>query len=199
MIAFIEGTIIDHSEDTIILENQGIGFNIVVSKSTLFSAPSPGSRLRLYTHMNVREGAKELFGYVTREELDLFRLLISVSGIGPKVAMGVLGNSSPSDLRFAILSEDISLISKAPGVGKKTAQRLIIELKDKISEVSVGGTNGLVAANPISHLKQEALDALTALGYSATAALKALDEMQLAEDDRPEAVIKQALIKLSMQ
>ena len=138
----------------------------------------------------------QLFGFLTKEELELFKLLITVNGIGPKNALGILGTLEPADLRFAIMAEDAKAISKAPGVGAKSAQRIIIELRDKIDSVETSAlTNSPVAS--LNTMKRDVIDSLENMGYSSSQVLKAMDELEISDDDNIEDVLKQVLVKLS--
>ena len=126
MIGYIKGTIVEKLEDRIILDNQGIGWEILVPVGMLDGGLHIGEELKLYTYLHVREDAMQLFGFFSRNELDIFGMLLNVSGIGPKGAMGILSALSADDLRFAVLAEDAARIARAPGLGKKTAQKLIL-------------------------------------------------------------------------
>ena len=131
MFAYIRGTVAALESDSVILDHQGIGYRIYVPSAVLAEL-SVGEERKLHTYFAVREDAMQLYGFLTADDLELFRLLIGVSGIGPKGALGILGVMSGDELRFAVLSEDAAGLSKAPGIGKKTAQKVIIELKDKL-------------------------------------------------------------------
>lgn len=207
MIAFIKGTIQYIEEDTIVLENNGMGYEIRVPFSVIEQLPAYQCEIKLYTYLYVREDAMNLYGFLNREDLKLFQLLIKVNGIGPKGALGILSTISPDDLRFAILSEDVKTISKAPGIGGKTASKLILELKDKLKledafeskladtekKESSHGAN-LVGQNG----KQEAIQALTALGYSNTEAMKAVGKIQMTEDMQVEDILKLSLKNIGL-
>ena len=181
MIALVEGTVVEKSEGEVILMAGGIGLRLMCSMNTLAAVPPVDHTCRLFTHFSVREDAMDLFGFITREEREMFRHLISVTGVGPKSAMFVLGSLPLADLRLAILTGDVNLLSRAPGVGKKTAQRIALELKDKVTRDALAG--GLAvediafadAEAPAQDALGEAMQALKALGYSpqeAAAALK---------------------------
>ena len=181
MIAMVEGTVVEKSAGEVILMAGGIGFRLMCSMNTLAALPPVDHTCRLYTHFSVREDAMDLFGFMTREEREMFRHLISVTGVGPKSAMFILGSLPLADLRLAILTGDINLLSRAPGIGKKTAQRIALELKDKVthdalaSGVSVEDIAFTDAEAPAQDALGEAMQALKALGYSpqeAAAALK---------------------------
>lgn len=131
MIAFIKGTVDSLSEGKMILESHGIGYELNIPASMFDAGIREGEELKIYTHMSVREDGISLFGFLSREDLEIYRMLIGVSGIGPKAALAVLSTLTADNLRFAVLSEDVQAIAKTPGIGKKTAQKLILELKDK--------------------------------------------------------------------
>ena len=198
MIAFVKGRIDDISEENVVLDVGGIGYNIKISTGTAASLPGIGEEIKLYTYTCVREDMFSLFGFLTRDELEIFKKLITVNGIGPKGGLAILSAMSADDLRFAIISGDAASISKAPGIGKKTAERVILDLKDKISiedtlvqkEIhQYSDSNG----RGDQHAKNEAVEALTALGYSATDALHAVKAVQIADDMDVETVLKLAL------
>ena len=199
MYSYIKVTLEEISEDQIVVENHGIGYNIRISARMLDVLPTRGEEIKIYTYLYVKEDAFSLFGFPSRDELEMFKLLINVSGIGPKGGLAVLSVLSANDLRYAIVAEDVKTISKAPGVGSKTAKRLIIELKDKVDleEVIENGFEQVEAANPVSgsnnRIRKEAADALVALGYSATEASKVLSGIEITEDSDVERVLKAAL------
>ena len=199
MIGYIRGKIAEKLEDRIILDNQGIGWEILVPAGMLGSGIRIGDELKLYTYLHVREDAMQLFGFFSRDDLDVFGLLLNVSGIGPKGAMGILSAMSSDDLRFAVLADDAARIARAPGIGKKTAQKLILELKDKFRldeafekklEHSIefpGQQTGTDSA------ENDAVQALEALGYSAAEALQAVRKVHADESMDSEAILKAAL------
>ena len=180
MIALVEGTVVEKSEGELVLMAGGIGFRLLCSMNTLAAVPPVDSRCRLFTHLNIREDAMELYGFFTREERDMFRRLITVTGVGPKSALFVLGSLPLSDLRLAILTGDIGMLSRAPGIGKKTAQRIALELKDKVTQDALA--SGVAAEEialgdeeaPAQDALGEAMQALKSLGYSPQEAAKAL-------------------------
>ena len=198
MIAFVEGTVAERLENSLVINNNGIGYRIYVPLRVIESV-STGKEIRLYTHMSVREDGISLFGFLSREDLSVFRLLLGVSGIGPKGALSVLSALSASDLKFAVLSDDVSTISSVPGLGKKTAQKLILELKDKLDlETALQDAFGTAAPEGVTSkaenddIRSEAVMALTALGYSGTQAMKAVRDVLAAE---PELDVGQTLKK----
>ena len=177
MYAFIEGQVCEKAGGELVLLAGGVGYSLSCSMTTLQAAPPIGETMRCYTWLSVREDAMELFGFATREEKQMFLSLTSVSGIGPKTALGVLGSMPLRDLNLAILLGDVTALSRAPGIGKKTAQRIALELKDKISQADVNAPDapGASAAVPLTADNvSEALEALVALGYTSTEARNAL-------------------------
>ena len=202
MYAYIKGELAEINTDHIVIEAGGIGYQVFVSLQTFDYLPSVGENLKIYTYLYLREDAMILYGFLTKDDLELFKLLISVSGIGPKGGLAILSTLEADDLRFAILSGDAKAISKAPGVGGKTAQRVILELKDKLSledafEAKTEHVQKNVAAAGGS-VKNDAVMALTALGYSSTESLKAVSTVEITEDMDVEEVLKAALKHLSL-
>jgi len=206
LIAYIKGTLEYVSEKNIIVETGGIGYSIIVPTSVLDRLPSIGSPVTIYTYMAVREDAMLLYGFLEPDDEKMFEMLITVNGVGPKGAVGILSALSPDELRFAILSDDTKTISKAPGIGAKTAGRLVLELKDKIdlaeafelqsAHVAAGGSlkEELSGGGVIpSDVKNEAIQALVVLGYSQSEALKAVNRVSAAENISVEELLKLAL------
>ena len=195
MYAYIKGILAEITEDAIIVENQGIGYEIAVPGQVFDYLPSVGEEVKIYTYHYVREDAILLYGFLTKEDVRIFKMLIGVSGIGPKGALAILSVLSTDDLRFAILGDDAKAIAKAPGVGAKTAQRVIIELKDKLSledafEQKLANQAQKAELNPAVGVKNEAILALTSLGYSQSEALKVLQGIEISPDDQVEDVLK---------
>lgn len=201
MIAYVEGRIEDIAPDNAVLDVGGIGYNIKISPETASRLPGLGQRVRLYTYTCVREDAFWLYGFLSKGDLELFKKLITVSGIGPKGALALLASMDADTLRFAILSGDTKAIAKAPGIGAKTAQRLILDLKDKIRqdedlirmEISAGTMENSCADTP---QKREAVEALVSLGYGQADALKAVNSIEGVENMESGAVLKAALKKM---
>ena len=188
MYAYIKGQIVDISEDNLVLECNNIGYNIRIPLSVAQRLPGIGASVKIYTYTSVREDAFQLFGFLSKDDLEIYRKLIAVNGIGPKGALSILSAMSADDLRFAILSGDAKAISKSPGIGNKSAERIILELKDKV--------HLMVSAADVqsgSEALNEALEAMTALGYSPSEALKALRQITVTDDMDSGAVLKQAL------
>lgn len=200
MISYIKGELVEVTENSIVLDHNGMGFSIMMPGSILDKLPSVGSELKVHTYLYVKEDILDLYGFLTRDDLKIFKLLITVNGIGPKGALAILSALSPDDLRFAVLAGDAKTISKAPGIGSKTAQKLIIELKDKlkIEDVLEGDGEGYVPQdNMADTAAAEAVMALTSLGYSAADATRAVRMVENAQSMDSEAVLKAALKKLA--
>lgn len=202
MYAYIKGILAEITEDAIIVENQGIGYEIAVPGQVFDYLPSVGEEVKIYTYHYVREDAILLYGFLTKEDVRIFKMLIGVSGIGPKGALSILSVLSTDDLRFAILGDDAKAIAKAPGVGAKTAQRVIIELKDKLSledafEQKLANQAQKAELNPAVGVKNETILALTSLGYSQSEALKVLQGIEISPDDQVEDVLKMALKQMA--
>lgn len=197
MYAYIKGILAEVNTDSIVIENQGIGYQLYVSLQALEELPAIGMEVKVYTYLHVREDAMVLFGFPDREDLKMFQMLLTVSGVGPKGALGILSALSGDDLRFAILSGDSKAIAKAPGIGAKTAQRVILELKDKVSledafetkTAHIAGGNVMVNGT----VKNEAIQALVALGYSSSEAMKAVSQVEISQEHKVEDVLKLAL------
>ena len=201
MISYIKGELTEVFEDTVVVETNGIGYNIRVPASVLDRLPSVGSSVRIYTYLYVKEDAMNLFGFLNRDDLSVFKLLLNVSGIGPKGALAILSTIGPDDLRFAVLSEDVKTISSAPGIGAKTAKRLIIELKDKLKlaevfETALANKEKASSENDVLLARNEAVEALVALGYASAQARKAVQQGEKAEEKDSEQILKEALKKL---
>lgn len=199
MISYICGELAHIGQDSIIVDNGGIGYRIFIPVSMLDFLPSMGNTVKIYTFLNVREDAMQLFGFLTHDDLDIFKMLITVNGIGPKGALGILSVLSTDDLRFAVLSGDDKTISKAPGIGKKTAQKLILELKDKMKledvfeHDTISGSDNLSQA---SSVKNDVVMALVALGYSNAEALKAVNGCDISEGMDSDGLLKLALKRI---
>lgn len=197
MYSYIKGRLTDMGEDLIVVETNGIGYNIHTTSQTFQYLPSVGEEVKVYTYLHIREDAMMLYGFLTKDDLSVFKLLIGVSGIGPKGALGILSVMTTDDLRFAVLGDDAKAIAKAPGVGGKTAQRLILELKDKLSledafELKTEHVK-IQAEGNAKGAKNEAVQALVALGYSSSEALKAINGIEITENTDVEDILKAAL------
>ncbi|MBE5883430.1 MAG: Holliday junction branch migration protein RuvA [Lachnospiraceae bacterium] len=201
MIAYVNGIIEDITEDNVVIDVGGIGYNVRISADTAARLAGTGEMVRLYTYTYVKEDAFLLYGFLSREELAMFKLCITVSGIGPKGGLALLSVMDADSLRFAIMSGDTKAISKAPGIGARTAQRLILELKDKITidDTMISKEIAVTAAghmNADSAQKQEALAALVSLGYGQAESLKAINSIEGIENMDAGAVLKAALKKM---
>ena len=204
MLSYIIGEVAEISADTVVVENNGIGFNIKTSAMTIDSLPPVGDMVRIYTYLHVREDAMQIFGFLSKDELEVFKLLLNVNGIGPKGALGILSAISTDDLRFAVLSDDVNLIKSCPGVGAKTAQKLIIELKDKLRledafEMAVNNNNkkNTVQDNTVI-VMNEAVEALVSLGYSSKDAIAAVIKVENIQNKNSEQILKEALKGLAI-
>lgn len=199
MISYIRGMLAEKAGDMIVVEAGQVGFGIRVPMTVLESLPPLGEEVRIYTHMQVKEDDMSLYGFLNRQDLEMFRQLIGVNGIGPKGALAILSALRPDDLRLAILTGDARAISRAPGIGAKTAQRIILDLKDKVSAEEMIASmeaekgTGAVAAPLAGEASREAVEALVALGYSNLEASKAVKSVQATEDMDAEAVLKASL------
>lgn len=197
MYAYIKGEIVDISEDNVVLECHDIGYNIKVPFSVIQQLPGIGSQVRIYTYTCVREDAFILYGFLTKDDLWIFKKLITVNGIGPKGALGILSVMSADDLRFAIIAGDSKAISKAPGIGAKSAERIILDLKDKITfepdRIDQNDTIVTSADSVNSDARNEAIEAMTALGYSPSESLKAVKQIKVTDDMDAGAILKAAL------
>ena len=197
MISYVKGALAEKSGDRIVVEAGSVGLGIYVPLSVLEVLPPLGEEVKIYTYLQVREDDLSLYGFWNRQDLDMFRRLIGVNGIGPKGALGILPALSPDDLRLAILTGDAKAISKAPGVGAKTAQRIILDLKDKVSAeemlASVADTEERTSVPLMQEAGREAATALVALGYSNLEASKAVKNVQITEDMDAEAVLRASL------
>ena len=194
MYAFIEGKVCDKGPGTMVIEAGGVGYLLNCSMTTIQSAPPEGEKMRCQTWLSVKEDALELYGFATTEEKKLFLKLISVSGVGPKMALGLLGAMSVQDLNMAILMEDLNSLSRAPGIGKKMAQRICMELRDKVSqsEIVKGKPGAPAAGKAAPDAAAEAMEALMALGYSSSEVREALSRVHT-QSDQAEELIRLAL------
>ncbi len=204
MFAYIKGIVADITQECCVLEVHDVGINIHISAQTAARMPGIGEEAKLYTYTSVREDAFWLYGFLTKGDLEMFKRCITVSGIGPKGALGLLSVMDGDQLRFAILAQDVKAISQAPGIGKRTAERLVLELKDKLDYADAdisreagqypgNGGAGTVMEHPG---KREAVEALVALGYGQTEAMKAVSQVEGAETMDSGVLLKQALKKM---
>lgn len=200
MLAYLKGLLEYCKDERIIIEVSGVGYSVLVSAATLASLPPLGSSVKIYTYMNVKEDGISLYGFASMEELDLFHKLITVSGVGPKAALGFLSVMPPQNIIMAILSGDEKALGKAPGVGKKTAQRVILELRDKFkTEDAVSGGVSFASegtGNPMpGDPKMEAVEALMSLGYSRSEGAAAVSKVYQ-NGMQTETILKKALVSL---
>lgn len=206
MISYIRGPLTAIEEDVIVVEAGGVGMGIHVPLSVLDRLPGIGREVTVYTYFQVREDAMSLYGFLNRQDREMFRQLIGVNGVGPKAALGILSTMTPDDLRMAIVTGDAKAISRAPGIGPKTAQRLILDLKDKVSMEEVlgnlalpsdGGASAALGTIGMGEAAKEAVQALVALGYSNMEANKAVKQVEVTETMTAEDVLKASLRYLS--
>jgi Holliday junction DNA helicase RuvA len=192
MIGRLQGTVIDKQAPDLLLDVQGVGYELLVSLSTFFAIPAVGESVTLHTHFVVREDVQQLYGFTERSERTLFRHLIKVNGVGPKMALGVLSGMSANEFAACVHNNDVDTLVRLPGVGKKTAERLVIEMRDRVDsiEASVSSTN-VHAAQP--DLTQEAESALIALGYKPQDAAKMISRVAGKETLGVEQLIRSAL------
>lgn len=202
MYAYLKGTLEEKTEDAIVVEVGNIGYNVRVSTTTADLLPGIGSEVRIYTYTMVREDAFTLYGFLSRDDLEIFKKLITVNGIGPKGGLAILSVMNADALRFAIMAGDAKSIAKAPGVGIKTAERVILDLRDKISledtlqslgapAEATGAAIGTAGMDNV--MKREAIEALVALGYSASDATNAVKKVEVDENGTVEGILKAAL------
>lgn len=201
MISYIRGELCDIEEQKAIVDVNGVGYGIYMPQQALSLLPPMGQQVKIHTYLNIREDAMQLFGFLTKEDLNVFRLLIGVNGIGPKAGLNILSCLSPDELRFAVLSRDAKAISATPGIGKKTAEKLILELKDKLNiedmleHAAHGGDSEDLASGTdtaSNTMQAEAVQALTALGYGSAESLRAVKKSS-PECSSVEDILKEAL------
>lgn len=197
MIATIKGTVLFAETNSVVVECGGIGYQVFVTGEVLGSA-SAGTTLSLFTYLQVREDGLSLFGFLRREEKHLFEQLLAVSGVGPKAAMSIISFMGADALRMAVLTSDSKQISKTPGIGAKTAQKIILELKDKVNleDALPGSSAPVVGAGGLSAAQADAVLALTALGYGEAEAIQAVKGLQISDDTSSDDVLKLALKRL---
>lgn len=198
MIGYVKGILEEIEEDCVIVDVNGLGIRILTGGALASQMLVPGSEVKIYTYTYVKEDAFQLYGFISKDELSLFKKLITVSGIGPKGAASILSAFSAEDLRYAIYAGDIKTISKAPGIGKKTAERLVLELKDKVeldyqADTLLGQLANETVGSTEPNNRKDAIDALTALGYSSMDAAKAVKQADPNADMDAEDILKAAL------
>ena len=195
MYAYIKGKIVDITEDNVVLECNNIGYNIRVPFSVVQRLPGIGADIQIYTYTCVREDAFILYGFLSKDDLAIFKKLITVNGIGPKGALGILSVMNADDLRFAIVAGDAKAISKAPGIGAKSAERIILDLKDKVDLdpvlTPIANVNQETLFN--KDAKNEAIEAMVALGYTSSEAVKAINQLEITSDMDSGDILRDAL------
>lgn len=198
MIGYIKGTVEDLNPDSVIVECGNVGFLIYVPSNYPYGKLNPGDETKLYTHMSVREDDISLFGFLTKDDLNAYELLLGVSGVGPKAAMGILSSMDADSLRLAVLTDDSASIARAQGIGKKTAQKIILELKDKFSLEDLKSVKAVTGEDVADKsYSSDAVAALVALGYSNSESLKAVRQASAETgSEDPEVLLKAALKKL---
>ena len=203
MFAYVRGTLSDIDENIVIVENNGVGYAVSSSMNTIRQLPNIGSEVKLNTKLIPKEDSLTLYGFYEKEELKMFELLLSVSGIGPKGALAILSNMTVSDIQFAVAGEDAKAFAACPGIGKKTAERAIIDLKDKVDIIGAfeakitSDLSGKKSTGPVISVKEEVLEALVSLGYSASNAARALDKMTITESTTTEQLLSDTLKQMS--
>ena len=200
MIAMLTGQLISKGTDQVIIEVAGgIGYRVLIPLSTFYSLPDDGT-VKLHIHTHVREDALLLYGFLTADERALFILLLSVAGVGPKLALNILSHASPCDLRQAIAGSDVKRLATLPGIGKKSAERLVLELKEKINKLDLSGDaldrGQNIAIAPAPDQSEDALSALLNLGYKEAQARKTLAAIAIAPETPLEEILKSALKSL---
>lgn len=198
MIAYIQGTVAEKSPTRIIIDVNGIGHEILIPVSSYDPVGAIGSTAKLLTYLHVREDILQLFGFATSEEREMFLLLISISGIGPKSALGILSSIATKDLKHAIAQENLTLLTAVPGIGKKTAQRIVVELKEKVAKlgISTDAPSKFVVSGS-SQTADEAMMALISLGYHKSIAEKAI--VKALQDGKDSDLTLQELIKAALR
>ncbi len=197
MIAYVKGTLEESRPGKVVVDVNGVGVNVIVSDATREELPAIGNDVKLYTYMSVREDGMSLYGFLRRDSLDLFNLLIGVSGVGPKGAQALLGAFTVSEVKYFIVTEDVNSLSKAPTIGKKTAERIIVDLKDKVNKedtLALLSDTKVVEANTLTPAASDAIEALVTLGYDRKSAKEAVSKI-----DHLEELDTNQILKLSLQ
>lgn len=201
MIGFIKGELAEVKENYIVLETGNIGYEIYLSTPAILELPPRKSTVKLYTYLHVKEDALTLYGFINKDDLEMFKLLITVNGIGPKGALGVLSGITADEIRFAVLADDAKAIAKAPGIGPKTASKIILELKDKFKlesafEQKLLNQSEKLDSQSIYGKREEVVSALTTLGYSSSDAYKIVTQIDITDDMITEDILKLCLKKM---
>ncbi len=198
MYAYFTGRVVTVGADSLVIDTNGIGYNIIMSGRDL-SEIIPGDELKIYTYTSVKEDSISLYGFLEKEALEFFKLLLTVNGVGPKGALGILSGSTVDDIQVAIIAQDSKALSKLPGIGAKTAARIILDLKDKVKADDILGSlkeGNEVSAGRVSSatgVKAEATEILTTLGYSASEAMRTLNRLEYDDDISAEDLVTMAL------
>ncbi len=195
MFAYLKGILIRKTADSIIIDVNGVGYKVFTPGTTLSTCSEAGSEIKLHTHFYVREDNQALYGFLNEEELKMFEQLLTVSGVGPKAALSLVSNIPPSQFGLAVLTDDFESFTKAPGIGKKTAQKIILELKDKLKKLNSQLTDIKVETaclQPSDNKMKEAISALIMLGYSSQEASRTISTVY-DEEKTIEQIIKDAL------
>jgi Holliday junction DNA helicase RuvA len=193
MFAYLKGIIEEITEDNLVIDVNNVGYNVRISSGTAQLLPPKGEEIKIYTYTLVREDMFCLYGFLTRDDLEIFRKLITVSGIGPKGGLSILSVMDSDSLRYAIISGDAKAISKAPGIGARSAERIILELRDKIEMPELGDGAANAESRAADSVRQETAEALASLGYSASDALRAINRIPGAENMDTEELLRAAL------
>ncbi len=195
MVRFVSGRLEEIGETEVVIENGGIGYAIFVPSSVLEKLPEIGEEVKLYTYFSVREDAIQLFGFLNRADLMMYKLLITVNGIGPKAGMAIMSTMSADEFRYAVVTDDAKAIAKTPGIGPKTASKVILELKDKIDikKVSLGKGKKSEVSDELAQNIADAVEALEVLGYSKAEATEAVGAVEVSAEMTVEELLKQSL------
>ena len=206
MISYIRGSLAAIEEDRIIVDVGGVGYGIFMPAKAMMHLPAVGSEVKIHTFLNVKEDALQLYGFLTRDDLNVFKKVITVSGIGPKLGLGILSSIGAEELKMAVLSEDANRLAAAPGIGKKTAGRLVIELKDKIMALATSFAEDFVEntvtakgneSEDAKKLRENALQVLVALGYAEKEAARAVKEVEITEGMTDDDMVRLSLRQMS--
>jgi Holliday junction DNA helicase RuvA len=193
MIGRLQGVVIEKQAPDLLLDVQGVGYEVLVSLSTFFAVPDVGESVTLHTHFVVREDAQQLYGFAELGERTLFRHLIKVNGVGPKMALAILSGMSASEFALCVHNNDVATLVKLPGVGKKTAERLVIEMRDRLGDIEAGASPHSAVTSATPGIVEEAESALIALGYKPQDAAKMVSRTESNDIDSAEQLIRAAL------
>lgn len=198
MFNYLSGTLAQIGKDFVVLDNRGIGWQLSVPTTVLSQLQTVGKEIKLFTFMLVREDDLQLYGFLNAEELMLFKMLLSVSGVGPKAALGVLSTLSVMDFYLSVMNENIKVLTSVPGIGPKSAKRLVVELKEKVAALGTPGSVAITSysAGVLPEPLQDALQALLSLGYSGTEAQTTLQNIAGRENMTTEQLLKSALSQI---